>query len=52
MPSFRRFVDHQYHDLSREDGVELGTDVDKALDEETAGGWHLWGMYLRIELFH
>jgi len=27
------------------------TDVDKALNEETAGGWHLWGIYLWRELF-
>ena len=41
-----RFVDHQCHDLSRDDEIIFGTDVDKALNEETAGGEYLWGMYL------
>jgi hypothetical protein len=41
-----RFVDHQCRDLSRDGGMLLGADVDKALNEETAGSKRLWGMYL------
>ena len=41
-----RFVDHQYRDLSRDGGMLIGSDVDKALNEETAGSKRLWGMYL------
>jgi len=41
-----RFVDHQCHDLRRDDDVLMGTDVDKALNEETAGSKRLWGIYL------
>jgi hypothetical protein len=41
-----RFVDHQCHDLCCRDDLLIGTDVDKALNEETAGGECLWGMNL------
>jgi len=40
-----RFVDHQCHDLSRDDAL-IGADVDKAHNEETAGSKCLWGLYL------
>lgn len=41
-----RFVDHQCHDLHRDDDTIIETDVDKALNVETAGKKRLWGMYL------
>ncbi len=48
MSGLCRFVDHQCHALPLDDGILFGTDVDKAHNEETAGGEHLWGMFLCV----